>query len=149
MFTFNFNLQFFDRKAVLDRVGAGKARVLSKAGAFIRQRAKTLIRPAPKSGKDRSAKPGDPPKSHVGLLRDRIFFALDQDTDSVVIGPELLNSARKNRGTEKTVPLLLETGGSATTAQGKPANYHKFPYMQPAFDAEKDNFADLFANSVR
>ena len=99
---------FFDRRAVIDRIGRAKAAVLSKAGAFIRRSAKGKIRYAKSV-----SKPGNPPHAHESKkggkdspLRELIFFAYDDRTNSVVIGPTPF------RGTA-IVPRVLELGGSA------------------------------------
>lgn len=134
--------QFFDRDGVKAKVKDGTKSVLSKAGAFVRTRAKRSIRPAPKKSKIKPV-PGQPPRSHVGLLKDLIFFGYDANTESVVIGPQKLNG-RATSGAE-----ALEFGGPGVTSKGTKAIYRKFPFMAPALDAERDNFPNLFANSVR
>ena len=67
---------FFDRAHVVRAVKDGTKSTLAKAGAFVRRKAKGLIRPAPKSGKYKP-QPGKTPRSHTGRLRDLIFFAWD------------------------------------------------------------------------
>jgi len=75
---------FFDSEKVLKSVDAATRRVLSKMGAFVRQRARTFIRKAPKintkTGErvkrgrrakglkvhDAIAPPGQPPYYHAG-----------------------------------------------------------------------------------
>ncbi|MCL4743749.1 MAG: hypothetical protein KJZ54_16250, partial [Phycisphaerales bacterium] len=64
---------FFDRPKVRRAVDAARRKVLSKAGAFIRQTARTSIRK-----RKGSSKPGNPPHSHVGLLRRFILFGYDR-----------------------------------------------------------------------
>lgn len=138
--------QFFDKSAVIDKLSAAKRASLSKAGAFVRRTAKGLIR----SGKKPQKTPGKPPKSHLGLLKELIFFAYDFAKESVVIGPTLSNSGRRRvRRGRASPPELLEFGGQSVTDKGKPATYRKFPYMAPALEKEKDKFADLFAGSVK
>ncbi len=101
---------FFDRRAVIDRIGRANAAVLSKAGAFIRRSAKGKIRYA------RSAsRPGSPPHGHRGRygqspLRELIYFAYDDRTNSVVVGPTPFHGMA-------IVPRTLELGG--TTASRK------------------------------
>src|SRR4051812_25246821 len=73
---------FFDRGKVLAAADAATRRVLSKFGAFVRQRARSSIR----SRKKVSA-PGGPPSSHVGTLKQSILFGYDAARKSVVIGP--------------------------------------------------------------
>lgn len=113
---------FFDRKAVVDAMGRATVRALSKAGAFVRTRAKSSMwrRKAVSS-------PGQPPSAHTGLLRDRLFFAYDPANRTVVVGPERIGSAGP--------PGLLEFGGSSTL-KGKPVRYRPRPFMAPALDAE-------------
>lgn len=98
---------FFDRRAVIDRVGRAKAAVLSKSGAFIRRTAKGKIRYAKSA-----SKPGNPPHAHRGKygsspLRELIFFAYDERTNSVVIGPTPFSGAA-------IAPRVLELGGTVT-----------------------------------
>ncbi len=92
---------FFDRQAVIEAVGQANARVLSKAGAFIQRRAKSSIRK-----RKRVSDPGQPPSSHVGTLRNLIYFSFDPPTRSVVVGPTPL-------GSTGIVPPVLEYGGQA------------------------------------
>ena len=92
---------FFDRQAVVEAVGRANAKVLSKAGAFIQRRAKSSIRK-----RKRVSDPGQPPSSHVGTLRNLIYFSFDPPTRSVVVGPTPL-------GSTGIVPPVLEYGGQA------------------------------------
>jgi len=131
---------FFDREKVKRSVDAGTRRVLSRFGAFVRQRAKTSIRK-----RKGTSPPAGPPFSHVGLLRKFILFAYDPDRKSVVIGPTLIRE-----GSE--APHLLEHGGDTTleTRRGpKPAHYRPRPFMGPAFIAEQEKLPALWKNSVR
>ncbi len=132
--------QFFDREGVIDKVKDGTKSALSKAGSFVRQRAKSSIRKRKKS-----AQPGNPPSSHTGLLKKFIFFGYDAETESVVVGPQLFKS-----GTPTPVTQLLEFGGETRSwRDGSPAKYNAFPFMGPALEAERDKFPELFANSVK
>jgi hypothetical protein len=99
---------FFDRRAVIDRIGRAKAAVLSKAGAYIRRAAKGKIRYAKSP-----SKPGNPPHAHQSQkggkdspLRELIYFAYDDRTNSVVIGPMPFHGT-------PIVPRVLELGGTA------------------------------------
>ena len=99
---------FFDRRTIIDRIGRAKAAVLSKAGAFIRRTAKGKIRYA-----QSVSKPGSPPHAHASKkggkdspLRELIFFAYDEQTNSVVIGPMPFRGSA-------IVPRVLELGGTA------------------------------------
>lgn len=131
---------FFGREAVQRSVDAASRRVLSKFGAFVRQRAKTSIR-----SRKGISPPGSPPYSHVGLLRKFILFAYDAPRKSVVIGPTLIRA-------ESVAPRLLELGGETTleTKLGsKRARYRPRPFMGPAFEAEQPQLSSLWKNSVR
>lgn len=131
---------FFDRETVKRSVDAGTRKVLSKFGAFVRQRAKTSIR-----RRKGTSPPGGPPHSHVGLLRKFILFGYDPDRKSVVIGPTLTTEG-------SDAPRLLEHGGETTleTRDGsKPARYRPRPFMGPAFEAETPQLPALWKNSVR
>jgi hypothetical protein len=95
---------FFDRQRVIDRIGRAAARTLAKAGAFIRRTAKGKIRYT-----QSPSKPGSPPHGHRGKhgaspLRELIYFAFDERTRSVVVGPTPF-------GGLSDVPRTLELGG--------------------------------------
>jgi hypothetical protein len=114
--------------------------VLSKFGAFVRQRAKTSIRK-----RKGTSPPGSPPYSHVGLLRKFILFAYDPTRNSVVIGPTLIRA-----GSE--APRLLEYGGEAvrrTKIKTRRLRYRPRPFMRPAFEQEKTRLPALWRNSIR
>ena len=99
---------FFDRQGVAKKVDSATKRALSKFGAYVRQTAKTSIR------KRKSvSKPGDPPRSHSGLLKRFIFFGYEPQKRSVVIGPTKLNRSTLS-GAE-----ALEHGGQIELNQQK------------------------------
>lgn len=129
---------FFDSEKVKRQVDAATRKVLSKAGAFVRQRARTSIR----KRKAVSA-PGSPPSSHEGSLRRLIFFAYDAANNSMVVGPTAFGRGE--------VPRLLEFGGRTTLrrkAYSRPAAYRARPFMGPAGRAEAPKFKDLLRGMV-
>jgi len=140
---------FFDRPKVRRAVDRAKRRALSRAGAFIRQRARTSIRK-----RKGAAPPGKPPRSHEGSLRRRILFGFDRASDSVVVGP-----ARLNRPGD--APNVLEFGGRTTVKrrprrkdgtrviESKRVRIAARPYMGPALTKELPNIPKAWANSVR
>jgi len=141
MIHFEFKQLFFDREAVISKVDAATRRVLSKFGAFVQRSAKSSIRK-----RKRISAPGQPPSSHIGLLRKFIYFGYDADRRSVVIGPARLN--QKGRG---EAPALLEYGGKATLVRRgkkKRATYRARPYMGPAFEKEKPQLPAMWRGSV-
>lgn len=90
---------FFDRSSVIAAVGKAAAKNLSKAGAYMRRTAKGSIRKA-----KGPSKPGRPPHSHVGTLKNLLFFSYDPRTRSVVVGPEKVHPG--------FIPRTLEIGGT-------------------------------------
>ena len=140
---------FFDKGAVLRAVDRAERRVLAKAGAFVRRRAKSAVR-----RRKRVSRPGQAPSSHAGHLRRLIFFGYDRAASSVVIGPLLFRSR-----SSPTVPELLEFGGVVTRERKgrrrrvrgtrRTMRYRPRPFMGPALEAEAPNFPLLFKDSVR
>jgi hypothetical protein len=121
-------------------VDKAQRKVLSRFGAFVRQRAKTSIRK-----RKGTSPPGGPPFSHVGVLRKFILFAYDSGRQSVVIGPTLIREGSQ-------APRLLEHGGEAarrTKTKTRRLRYRPRPFMGPAFEAEKPQLPALWKNSVR
>lgn len=146
---------FFDRKIIVDAVSKARIRVLSKMGAFVRRTARSSIRKRKKP-----SPPGKPPSSHVGLLKQFLFFSYDRSTESVVVGPALITRP-------SGAPETLEYGGRATIERQRFVSGPKYgnrvrrvkekhkvriskrPFMRPALKAELPNFAGLWANSIR
>lgn len=133
---------FFDRKAVIDRVGVAKVKVLSKVGAFLRRRAQTSMR-----YRKAASPPGKPPSAHKetgALLRKLIFFSYDPSSDSVVVGPVAAGKAE--------APRLQEFGGKARrTRRGvtRTAVYPARPFMLPALQASEPKLPAEWAGSVK
>lgn len=108
---------FFDRAAVMEKVGAKRNKALLTAGAYIRRKARDLLRRGKKP-----AKPGSPPKIHSdnepGLKT--ILFALDPATDSMVVGPIKFNSRGLRKSNRETIPEIQEFGGTAEVIEYTP-----------------------------
>jgi len=140
---------FFDKATVLRAVDRAERRVLAKAGAFVRQRAKSAVR-----RRKRVSRPGQAPSSHAGHLRRLILFGYDRAASSVVIGPLLFRSAG-----EPTVPELLEFGGVVTRERKgrrrrtmgvrRTMRYRPRPFMGPALEAEAPNFPSMWKDCLR
>jgi hypothetical protein len=121
---------FFDRAVVIAEMESKTRKALSRAGAFIRTRARSSIR-----SRKSAAPVGSPPSSHTHLLKRFIFFSYDPATKSIVAGPEQLTGVR---GTD--VPHTLEFGGHGQT-KGKGGVRRVFtikprPFMGPALKKE-------------
>lgn len=135
--------KFFDPKKIQDPAEKAKLSMLAKFGAYVRRRAKSSIRK-----RKRASLPGFPPSSHLGLLKDFIFFFVEREKGNVVIGPILLG-----RG-DGTAPRVLEHGGDALRRRGrlrkeKACHYRERPYMQPAFDKEIEKAPELLKDSIK
>jgi hypothetical protein len=136
---------FFDRAKVVRATDRASRRVLSRFGAFVRQRAKSSIRS--RKGKTTS-QPGSPPRSHTGLLKRFILFGYDPRKQSVVIGPAPLPSTR-GKASE-----LLEYGGTTTlrdqrSGRRRRARYQARPFMGPAFTAEQPKLAPMWRDVIK
>lgn len=123
---------FFDRAAVMAAVDPATRAALSRMGAFVRTRAKSSIRKRKKG-----SAPGSPPSSHTGQLRKLVFFAYDPAARSAVVGP-----LKWGKG---EAPAVLERGGR--DSEGRV--YRPRPYMAPALEAERPNFAAAFRDSIK
>lgn len=151
---------FFDREKIIKSVDRARRKNLSKSGAFIRRAARSSIRPGGKSGI--VSKPGEPPRSHSGELKRKIFFAYEPLNDGVVVGPVGFGRSK--------APSLLEYGGSVQVRDQlvrvgprrlgrneKPRfvrytgrmRYKPRPFMGPAFEKAKKDLDEIWGNSVK
>jgi hypothetical protein len=130
---------FVDRDAVTNAVDKATLKVLAKFGAFTRTTAKQSIRKVGKKGK--VSRPGQPPKSRTGLLKDFIYFGVEPESKNVVIGPVKLNK----RG---YAAQALEEGGPSINSDGKSITIRARPYMKPAFDKELLKAPEMWRDSV-
>ena len=132
---------FFDTAKVAKAVSNSTRKVLSKFGAFVRTTARHSIRK-----RKAVSQPGQPPSSHVGLLKKLIYFGYDPTRRSVVIGPTPLHGTAE-------APPLLEYGGRARRRGCKGRNvmasYRARPFMGPAFEREKPKLPAMWAGSVK
>ena len=140
MITMRMKILFFDAPRVKRAVDAATRRALSRAGAFIRQRAKTSIRK-----RKGISRPSRPPHSHAGHLRRLIFFGYDPSAESVVIGPLPFRKGE--------APNLLEFGGKIVRTdhcgRRRRMVYRKRPFMGPALQEELPQLPSRWRNSVR
>lgn len=146
---------FFDREAVIARVGKARAKYLNRAGAMVRLTARRSIRKS-----DKTSKPGSTPFSHnEHLLRNLILYALDPSRNDAMVGPAKLNKPG-------TAPATLEHGGEATIdtftwqrdAAGqvtrrvrtgkKRITIAARPFMGPALEKVQPQLSKLWADTV-
>jgi len=132
---------FFDRSRVIAATSAAERRVLSRFGAFVRQRARTSMRRS-----DGTAPPGSPPYAHTGLLRTHLYFAWDGSRRSVVVGPARLNQKAGD------APRVLEYGGVVIRRDGNGTRVTRVrprPFMVPAFNQELQRLPPLWRSAIR
>lgn len=154
---------FFDRQKVKDAVDRGNRQALSKAGAYVRKRARSSIR-----RRKRVSQPGQPPSAHAtdsAAPIKNILFGYDAANQSVVVGPVKLSSRAGD------APHVLEFGGDVSISEklvrgrwiprtwrrddpGKQtrtrkAQYSARPFMGPALAAEAEHLAGFFVNVAR
>ena len=144
MFGMDFKRMFFDSKTVRSKTDRATRRVFSRFGSYVRQTARRSIRKRKKR-----APAGQPPSSHLGLLKRFIFFGYDVVRRSVVIGP--LRLTKKGRG---KAPSVLETGGRITIFSKKKnrqvqGTVRARPYMGPAFKKEQSSLPSLWRDSIK
>ena len=131
---------FFDSPAVIAAVDNATRKVLNRIGGMIRLTARRSIKKAPSHNS--ISKPGKPPLSHTGLLRNYIYYSFDPQSRSVVVGPAALNAKGKN------VPRTLEHSGTAKI-KSKTVHIAARPFMAPALRVNQPKKAALWKNSVR
>lgn len=160
---------FFDRDLVTKSVDAADRRALNRTGGLIRKIAKQSLR----KRKSASAA-GQPPSSHVGLVKQLLYYIYDPSRKSVVTGPTLLN-----KGDPRTLELL-EKGGTASRRifvikrekpekrkRGRPVKgsevrfrssakaparnvrYPARPFMGPAYEKAAPQLPAFWASSVK
>lgn len=161
---------YFDKDAVLKRLGKHKADMLGKLGAYTRRRARSRIRkpkqqplsamtseerknfrtatriakqegrPAPKR-KLLASKPGEAPRDVTGTLKRGIEFAAELERDNVVVGP----ASAATVGPE--APNILEYGGTTRLTggpdEGESVRVAPRPFMHPAFQSSLDDLPEL------
>lgn len=128
---------FIDRKGVSSKFSREMFKPLVRAGALVRTIARRSIRKRKKS-----ARPGQPPSSHTGMLKRFIFFSADREREEVVVGPMKLSSV-ESRNQNPPAPAAIEFG--ATVQQrGRQRRYKGNPFMGPAQDKALEKFPTLF-----
>lgn len=121
----------FDTKKVLKAAKDGSIKSLGHAGAAIRLVARRSI----KTSKKESA-PGTPPNSRKGQIKRAIVYAVENEQQRVVIGPDV---------------SVVGTSGAAHEFGGqyKKQRYEKRPFMGPALEKTKDRLPQEWAGFVK
>lgn len=121
-------LMFFDDRT-LREINRKAGRGIVRVAANTRTIARRSIRKAGKSPRTLQSRPGQPPRSHTGLLRQHIYFWYDRRTQSAEIGPARLGGTQG-----MDIPGNLEEGRKGIRPR---------PYMGPALEKSKDQLKDL------
>lgn len=169
--------QFFDRPRVQKALDRQRLRVLRQTGGTVRRIARNSMKSGGKRGQ--ISEPGQPPRFHSPTgqrLKDGVFFGLADSNKSVVIGMDPSRNRRRSNG--KTVPELLEEGGSGPTVtedlyvkrsgparrgaggqfvsndrvllkKGTRTKYRARPFIGPSAFTFKDKFTELWKESIR
>lgn len=141
---------FFDRKKIIDRIGKNRARALARSGGIVRAIARRSIRFTKWKGyKTKRSSPGQPPKTHTRnkFSLKLILFAMDSQTDGVVIGPVRGNG-------QMPVPNIVEFGGPSmyTKWNGKTKRMEERRYTaksRPFMGPAKQEFESQYPNQWR
>lgn len=104
-----------------------KRRVGIRQGALLRTIARRSIRK-----RARPSRPGDPPRSKTGLLRNFIFYSWDPASQSVIVGAQRLSG--KGLG---QAPARLEHGD------------RNRPFMVPALQTGKSKLPELWRGAIK
>lgn len=132
----------FDSVSLIRKVKGAERKVLMRFGAFVRVRSRQLFRKRKKI-----SDPLQPPVSHLGLVKNKILFAMDEGANSVVIGPEALP------GKDPDALARLEAGGRTIRlirGRRRAAKYRPRPFMFPSFEYEKRvSLPTMLADSIK
>lgn len=142
--TFQVRESFFDRPKVISALKRAKRRALSKAGAFVRKRARSSLR-----RRKRASAPGSPPSAHASSSHPSlktILFAFQPASESTIVGPVQLNQVNFTvESVTSTVPGLHERGETAIIREyryepidgsGDPTEWRRVPGNRKARDRE-------------
>lgn len=116
--------------AAAERVRRAAGRALSAMAFRIRKSAMDSV-----DTDKRYSKAGEPPNTREGQLRRAIAYDVDRKELNAVVGP--VASIMDDAG------AIHEFGGSF-----RGGSYDARPFMGPALDANTDDFAQLFKDSI-
>jgi len=127
-------------------------RAMGRMGAYCRMVAKRML----SNFTHGPSRPGHPPHSHTGLLRNKLWWSRKHGGSEVVVGPEDLTKEGYPLGSTMygtvTVPQLLEHGsgtvGAVRDRKGRKKSYKKRPYMRPAYDLTRQYQRKLWAQAL-
>ena len=104
---------FLDRSDFIRRLDRKRQRVFFRLGGWCMKKMRNSMKNPPKkeSTRKRHRQQGVPPYKHSGLLKERIYFGIQDDT--LIVGPEKMNVARNTKPLNglASIPQLLNEGG--------------------------------------
>lgn len=122
---------FFEPGALVRRKDRADRRFLFKAGAAVRTRARRKIRRSKKA-----SSPGRPPRTRRGQLRRAIFFGVELEKKTVVIGPAYSRVGEAGKAHEHGG---LYRGG----------DFPQRPFMGPAQQETQEKLPDIWADAFK
>jgi len=104
---------------------------LSRAGGLVRRIAKNMIGRRTR----KPSKPGEPPASPTGQLRNSILFAVEEQRGDVIIGP--------------AKSLIAEIGNTHEFGKRiRGRDYPERPFMGPALEAAEPQLSKIWEDSI-
>lgn len=103
---------FFDEDKLDAFITKGEQKAMSRIGAFVRQRMRQILR-----RRKKVSAVGQTPSVHSNdkyASLKNILFSYDRFRHNVAIGPVKLNQVNMTDSGSKTVPQILEEGGTVT-----------------------------------
>ncbi len=141
MLTFDMKVEDFTKN--FGKFEEGICKSLGHIGGYCRR----VMRNSIKEGSGH-APMNSPPLSHMGLLKDFIYYAVDKADLTVTIGPAKINRPGRT-------PEVLEYGGPSTIKVGFGANEHledvyipARPYARPALLETQTHLAEIIKDSI-
>jgi hypothetical protein len=149
---------FWDPNRLIRSAARAKQQVLRRSAAILRGIMRNSIRK-----KKGAAAPGQPPHGHTGALKNLILFDVGP-SGVAVIGP-----AKRSDSTSVSVPATLEHGGMIRprkrkqpritrtgkvivpkqTGSAKLVKVEPRPFVGPALEKFKTQYADLWKNCIK
>ena len=102
---------FFDRAKVIKKVDRKTAAAMKFIGGTTRKIARNSIKKS--TSRTLHSPPGKPVRSPTGIYKKTIFFEYDDRKQVMICGPKKLPIKSKVKPVGKTIPQLLEEGGTA------------------------------------
>lgn len=138
----------FNDQLVASKMQTATAKALKRAGAFVQRTARRSMRKVGKKGLP--SRPGKPPKVRRGDIKRHLYFVVDREIQTVVIGPVKLPWGND-------APKILEHGGPQEWKYYKDGElfftstvfYRARPFMAPALEKEQSKLPELWDGAFK